>query len=194
MLDSQFLERYGGITQDEVDALVAAGRLIDLTHTWTKAHGWRRDPSKPHPTAAQVNNWSRSAGIFGRDAINRWILVVSRWGACSSMDDESIGTEAMSDNTKGVAFTEPPIRCRPSRPQFDEIANRLPANAQGAIVGLATEAGWNAAVVHRVNWQIQVAGWVGKSWGSKLTSGAVVRVRGDRRAPIDAAARSGSTR
>jgi hypothetical protein len=80
------------ITQDEVDALVANNRLSDFTHTWTPGAGWQRDPAKPHPTAAQVNAWSRQG--FGHDAINRWILIETRarrlgvWGHCETCSGE----------------------------------------------------------------------------------------------------------
>jgi hypothetical protein len=45
--------------QDDVDALVEAGRLMDFTHTWTKSEGWQPKDPKPVVTAEQVNTWSR---------------------------------------------------------------------------------------------------------------------------------------
>lgn len=64
------------ITQDEVDALVDAGRLCDFTHKWEKGVGWQKDPEKPHPTADAVNEWSRNG--IGHDSINACILVKRR--------------------------------------------------------------------------------------------------------------------
>lgn len=75
------------ITQDEVDALIKAGRLWDFTRTWTKDEGWvTRDPPVT-PTAEQVNTWQAGRGM-GHDGINRWILIEARarrlgvWGKC----------------------------------------------------------------------------------------------------------------
>lgn len=64
------------LTQDEVDALVAEGRLYDLAQTFTPGKGWQPDPSKPHPTAEQVNAWARKP--IGHDAINRGICIQAR--------------------------------------------------------------------------------------------------------------------
>lgn len=49
------------LNQDDVDALVAAGRLHDLTRT---GH---------HPTADEVNRWSLFG--FGHDSCNQWVVV-----------------------------------------------------------------------------------------------------------------------
>jgi hypothetical protein len=65
------------ITQDEVDALIAQGRLMDFTHTWTPGVGWKKIEPAPIVTAEMVNDWERS-GVFGHDAINRWICVETR--------------------------------------------------------------------------------------------------------------------
>ena len=67
------------ITQDEVDALVESGRLYDLTHVFAPGEGWKPKDPPVHPTAEQVNEWSRAArGLSGHDAINRWICVEQR--------------------------------------------------------------------------------------------------------------------
>lgn len=64
------------ITQDEVDALVEAGRLHDFTHNFRRGIGWvPKDPTH-HPTAAEVNKWSRHP--LGHDDINKWICVRTR--------------------------------------------------------------------------------------------------------------------
>lgn len=62
------------ITQDEVQALVDAGRLMDLTHTWNTEQGWqRKDP--PHmPTAEEVNALQHKSAFASHDCINRHIL------------------------------------------------------------------------------------------------------------------------
>lgn len=80
------------ITQDEVQALVDAGRLMDFTHTWTKGPGWQKKPGNPVPTAAEVNEWSHHG--FGHDAINQYICVEARakrlgvYGKCAHCGGE----------------------------------------------------------------------------------------------------------
>jgi hypothetical protein len=60
------------LNENDVAALVAAGRLMDLTHTWTPENKWQpKDP--PHvPTAKEVNEWSLAG--FGHDSSNQWIV------------------------------------------------------------------------------------------------------------------------
>jgi hypothetical protein len=80
------------ITQDEVDALVAANRLWDFTRRFVPGKGWQDDPTRPHPTAAEVNAAQRQYRIH--DAINRWALIEARakrlgvWGYCEVCDGE----------------------------------------------------------------------------------------------------------
>ena len=64
------------ITQDEVEALVEAGRLMDFTHVWRTGAGWVKIEPSATPTAAQVNAWSLSG--IGHDAINEMICVKAR--------------------------------------------------------------------------------------------------------------------
>lgn len=64
------------LSQDDVNALIAAGRLLDLTHTWTREGGWQPKDPPVTPTAAQVNEWSLRG--FGHDAINAMIVIRAR--------------------------------------------------------------------------------------------------------------------
>lgn len=64
------------LSQDDVDALVSAGRLKDLTHTWSRADGKQEKDPPVTPTAAQVNEWSLSG--FGHDAINASVAIRAR--------------------------------------------------------------------------------------------------------------------
>jgi hypothetical protein len=64
------------LTQDEVDALVDHGRLMDFTHTCTRGVGWKPKDPPYRPTAAEVNEWSQHG--MGHDGINRWICVETR--------------------------------------------------------------------------------------------------------------------
>jgi hypothetical protein len=64
------------ITQDDVDALVAAGRLHDFTHTWGRDNGWQPIEPPVTPTAAQVNDWSLRG--IGHDSINAGVVITAR--------------------------------------------------------------------------------------------------------------------
>lgn len=62
------------LAQEDVDVLIAEGRLLDFTHSWSKEdRKWRPIEPTPVVTAAQVNRWSLTG--VGHDAINRWIVV-----------------------------------------------------------------------------------------------------------------------
>jgi hypothetical protein len=64
------------LTQEDVDALVAAGRLMDLTHTWSREGGWQKLEPASAPSAAQVNEWSLTG--FGHDSLNAGIVIRAR--------------------------------------------------------------------------------------------------------------------
>lgn len=63
------------LSQDDVDALIAADRLWDFTCTLTRA-GWQKKDEPITPTAAEVNAWS--IGGFGHDGINASVVVRAR--------------------------------------------------------------------------------------------------------------------
>lgn len=65
------------LTQDEVQALVDAGRLMDFTHTFTAGQGWKKNDPATVPTADAVNAWARGRGL-GHDSINQWVAVKRR--------------------------------------------------------------------------------------------------------------------
>jgi len=64
------------LCQDDVDALVAGGRLMDFTHTWTREDGWQKIEPPVTPPAADVNTWS--LGGFGHDSINASVVIRAR--------------------------------------------------------------------------------------------------------------------
>jgi hypothetical protein len=64
------------LAQEDVDALIEADRLYDLTKTWTRENGWQPKEPPVHPTAAEVNEWSLSG--FGHDGINQYTAVRAR--------------------------------------------------------------------------------------------------------------------
>lgn len=60
------------LSQDDVDALIARGRLSDFTHERKADGSWGpRDPL-PSPTARDVNIWSLQG--MGQDSINQWTV------------------------------------------------------------------------------------------------------------------------
>lgn len=81
------------ITQDEVQALVDAQRLVNFTHTFEVGKGWQWKEPRVVPTAEEVNAANHRPSILhGHDAINRWILVETRakrlgvYGKCAVCD------------------------------------------------------------------------------------------------------------
>jgi len=62
--------------QADVDALVAAGRLMDFTHTWSRETRWQKIEPPVTPSAQQVNEWSLRG--FGHDSINASVVVRAR--------------------------------------------------------------------------------------------------------------------
>lgn len=76
----------------------------------------------------------------------------------------------------GVQFRTPPSGLLTSiRAELDKSLAALPTNATGALVGVATERGVNAAIVTRLGTGWDVAAWIGKSWGEPISGGATVR-------------------
>jgi hypothetical protein len=64
------------LSQEDVDALVAANRLMDFTHTCRRGEGWKKKDPPVVPTAAEVNEWSLEG--MGHDSINNWVCVKAR--------------------------------------------------------------------------------------------------------------------
>jgi len=61
------------LNQDDVNALVAADRLYDFTHTWTKESGWTKKDPPYVPIAEEVNRWSLRG--LGHDSCNCWVVI-----------------------------------------------------------------------------------------------------------------------
>lgn len=64
------------LTDDDVAALVEAGRLRDFTHRWDPEKRWQKIEPPVVPTAEQVNRWSLSG--FGHDSINASVVIRAR--------------------------------------------------------------------------------------------------------------------
>lgn len=85
------------LIQDDVDALIAAGRLKDFTHTprtdeqratvrekvAAGGNSWLPESNGYRPSAEEVNDWSLRG--LGHDSINEWICVEAR---CKRADVE----------------------------------------------------------------------------------------------------------
>jgi hypothetical protein len=64
------------LNDQDVVALVEAGRLHHFTHTWVKGSGWQKKDPPIVPTPEQVNEWSLHG--FGHDGINAYISIKAR--------------------------------------------------------------------------------------------------------------------
>lgn len=64
------------LSQDDVNALVEAGRLCEFTHIYSGEEGWKEKDTPYRPTAKEVNEWS----IFGagHDGINSMVCVSAK--------------------------------------------------------------------------------------------------------------------
>ena len=100
------------ITQDEVEALVREGRLMDLTHTWSREQRWRPKDPPYMPTADEVNRLNARASLNGHDAINRWILIKARaqrlgvYGDCPRCGGHGEGWRDDAHHAAHDAWTE----------------------------------------------------------------------------------------
>ncbi len=61
------------LAQEDVDALIEGGRLMDFTHDFVSGEGWKQKEPMPLVTAKEVNE--RSIGSLGHDSINQWVCV-----------------------------------------------------------------------------------------------------------------------
>jgi len=64
------------LSQTDVDALVAGGRIVDLTHDFIQGKGWVKREPFVVPTAEVVNAWSFFG--MGHDSVNQWVCVKAR--------------------------------------------------------------------------------------------------------------------
>lgn len=100
---SRFEAWHDKITQDEVQALVDAGRLRDFTHAFIPGAGWQEKPGAPVPTAEEVNALQRKPGmgLMSHDGINRMILIEAR------LKRLGIPQHCPACEGHGSVFTEP---------------------------------------------------------------------------------------
>jgi hypothetical protein len=101
------------LNQDDVNALVEAGRLMDFTHTWTRNEGWQPKDPPYVPTAAEVNEWNILT--MGHDSINQWVVAkaeLARLGQpelCAACDGKGdVGTEEQRAAHEAWEPADPP--------------------------------------------------------------------------------------
>ena len=64
------------LNDEDVAALVERGRLMDLTHTWSKGAGWQPKEPPYVPSAREVNEWSLDG--LGHDSCNQGAVAKAR--------------------------------------------------------------------------------------------------------------------
>jgi hypothetical protein len=75
----------------------------------------------------------------------------------------------------GVAFNQPPAQLIPDiSASIAKAVAALPQGKSGALVGVATTSGVNAAVVAKINDTWTVQAYVGKTWSGPVTGGAQI--------------------
>lgn len=80
---------------------------------------------------------------------------------------------------KGVQFAPPPRSLLADAMKVvDAMSPAIAPGHHNALVGIATDAGVQVAIVHKTNDHVQVVGWLGKpsGWGTKVTGGGAVKV------------------
>ncbi len=85
--------------------------------------------------------------------------------------------EVPAADRPGVVFTPPPGHLLADALQIVNASTAmLPDSARGAIIGIATETGMNAAIVQRLPAGFTVVAWVGKKWGQTLEYGTALQM------------------
>lgn len=79
------------LNSDDVAALLAEQRLMDLTHEFVPGDGWKPKEPAYTPTPEEVNEWSIRS--FGHDSINQWIVV--------DTECKRLGVPSMCDHCHG---------------------------------------------------------------------------------------------
>lgn len=102
------------LNEQDVTALIEAGRLMDFTHEFESGEGWKPKVKPYMPTPREVNDWSLQG--FGHDSTNCWIVLkaeLARLGlpnTCDKCNGEG-ETWASEDDRKACddwTETEPP--------------------------------------------------------------------------------------
>jgi hypothetical protein len=86
------------LSVEDVFALIEAGRLMDLTHTFTRETRWQPKDPPYLPTPEEVNAWSLSG--FGHDSVNAHVCVKAR------CEREGISDECATCSGAGSVFRD----------------------------------------------------------------------------------------
>ena len=78
---------------------------------------------------------------------------------------------------KGVAFNPPPPNLLQQATRIAIEGGAPLAENEVAVVGIVTDAGTNAVIVAKVKGGVEIAGWIGKNWGSKINCGVGIQKR-----------------
>lgn len=165
------------LNDEDVKALVAAGRLIDFTHTFEPGEGWKPKDPPYVPWPEEVNAWS--CGGLGHDSINAHVCIEARCERagvgyeCSACDGEAVvwpSPEAKQayeswepippPDGEGYQIWENVTEGSPVSPVFatpEELARHMAANGVGLTSGTTYEMwlefirrpGWAPTMVFR---------------------------------------------
>lgn len=103
------------VNADDVAALLAHDRLMDLTHVWTRETGWvNKDPDYV-PSPEEVNNWSINS--LGHDCIGSHCIITAECKRlsvernCSVCDGGGYvwASDAINNKAEQWKPTEPPL-------------------------------------------------------------------------------------
>ncbi len=106
------------LNQQDVDALIKAGRLMDFTHTWTKGKGWQKKRGKISVTPKQVNDWSLEG--MAHDSCNCWAVIKAEL--------KKLGQPSTCAHCKGSGHTWPDKK---SKWRYDHWKSTNPPKGQG---------------------------------------------------------------
>lgn len=175
------------LNQDDVDALVAAGRLMDFTHTWSREDGWQPKNPPYTPTAAEVNEWA--IGSLGHDSINQWVVTgaeLDRLGlpkVCTTCGGEgNVGTPEQRAAYEAWERTDPPTG--DGWQLWETVSEGSPispvfADREGLIHWLTTDYSWGAQRTPLTREQAEAFVGAGSSIGSFVMTGDGRQISGE---------------
>lgn len=169
------------LDQDDVNALVEAGRLRDLTHTWTRETGWQAIEPPIVPTPEQVNTWSLRG--LGHDSINAGVVIEARCKCegvaetCSTCDGYGTMEACPGQRAEAEAWqpAEPPTG--EGWQLWETVSEGSPvspvfATAEELAHWLTTPEGGKEAGAGRPMTISQARGFVGEGWAPTAISNA----------------------
>lgn len=85
--------------------------------------------------------------------------------------------------SQGVEFKAPPLELiKPTMTLIESAMKSLPRDSKGQLVWIAQRVGdekmINAALVNKVGDHVEVAAWIGKTWGTPESAGLMTGVAG----------------